>query len=97
MKKVIIIYVILVGFVIILTTTIILLISSQIEKQHNYYYQYIGDTIVIKKDTLFITDYSILNNVYILSNNQKFNSDLVIKLINIKKIKKNEKRQSKKE
>ena len=59
----------------------ITLMMHGINNEQDKYKSHLGDTIVIKKDTLIVIDYSTLQNSYTLSNG----SSIAIDLINNKK------------
>jgi len=65
--------------------SIILFISSLyvlnniLVKEENKYKEHMGDVFILEKDTLTVTDYSILEENFTLSNGKKVNKSLIIK------------------
>lgn len=53
--------------------------TADYKKQHQPYIDKIGDTIVLKKDTLIIVDYSVLNQSFKLSNGAEVAKSLISK------------------
>jgi hypothetical protein len=51
------------------------LIGNRINKKEAEIKKHLGETIVINKDTLLITDYSFLNSTYKLSNGSEISFD----------------------
>ena len=52
-------------------------LTSEISKEKEKYEKYVGEKHIIDKDTLTITDYSILEETFTLSNGQKVSYKLV--------------------
>ncbi len=59
---------------------------SSIQNDKNSADKLIGKEVVIKQDTLMITDYSMLDQTYTLNNGQKINKNLAPKIL-LKKVK----------
>lgn len=52
-------------------------VTSEIGKEKEKYEKYVGEKHIIDKDTLTITDYSIIEETFTLSNSQKVSYKLV--------------------
>lgn len=52
-------------------------VTSGIGREKEKYEKYVGEKYIIDKDTLTITDYSIIEETFTLSNGQKVNYKLV--------------------
>ena len=52
-------------------------VTSEISKEKEKYEEYVGKKHIIDKDTLTITDYSIIEETFTLSNGQKVSYKLV--------------------
>jgi len=53
--------------------------GEEIKTIQNEYKSYIGETYIMKKDTLLIIDYSMFKETFTLSNGVEVNSSLIIK------------------
>lgn len=88
MKQAIIGGVLVVVIILLLTWSISSTVGRMADETTKQFSTYIGSKIVLDKDTLLITDYSLLRNTLILKNGTEVNLELVNQLTIIKPKKK---------
>ena len=60
---------------------------KELEKETNIYKQFLGKEVIINRDTLIITDFSVYEGTFIMNDGSSVNKELVKKLLNERNIK----------
>lgn len=87
MKKIIISGIVVAILFSIFITILFHLFIRDLEKETNTYKEYLGKEIVMNKDTLIITDYSVFEGTFIMNDGSSVNKELVKKLLDERNIK----------
>ena len=87
MKKIIIYLIIAAVLLSVSLLGIITLFTMKLDKKTNDYKEYLGKEIIMNKDTLIITDYSVFEGTFIMNDGSSVNKELVKKLLDERNIK----------